>query len=271
MSVLAELPIMCKPSHPVEHLLDGEASAQAHLVVEIDPHGDLTLVVGSGDDEPIMRFLVCSRALARASKAFDAMLYGPFKESKPHDSSAPWVVSLPADDPKTIEAVLHIIHLNVDKIPKCVGQHALFKILVLGDKYMMRLSLKQNVCRWYKKLRSEYLIYDDTLRNREHLSVGRWMGDSDVIWRGLFHFANNCRLEDNTLVYEILPKNNEDGSSENEGSDMKDIYSSPLSVELEHLPKMYIGEFKKSVSRLVIFIPANKIPHKRLSASSVTT
>lgn len=243
---------MCEPPHPVEHLLDDNPSA--HPVVEIDPHGDLILVVGSGDKEPKMRFLVCSRTVARASKAFAAMLYGPFKESRPLGSSTSWVVSLPGDDPKAFEAILHIIHLNLNKIPESVSRHTLFEVFVLGDKYMMRPLLKQNVRRWYKKLSPWYLEYRlNELQIREHLSVARWMSDEAAVWLGLIYYAYNCRQDGSILTYEIrLPKDKEDGSSKDDGSDTEDIYSSPLTVELEHLPRIFIGKLTKKVLYFVV-------------------
>ncbi|KAG8407249.1 hypothetical protein J3458_020738 [Metarhizium acridum] len=60
----------------------------------INRHGDLRLKVGSpqqaGDTIcQSVEFLVCSRALARASPVFDRMLYGAFAEaSHNHAGSA---------------------------------------------------------------------------------------------------------------------------------------------------------------------------------------
>ncbi|KAK1843019.1 hypothetical protein CCHR01_14361 [Colletotrichum chrysophilum] len=55
----------------------------------LDSKGDLYLVVGSDirASDP-STFLVCSKALARASPVFDKMLFGPFAESRPSTESS---------------------------------------------------------------------------------------------------------------------------------------------------------------------------------------
>ncbi|KAJ0372195.1 hypothetical protein COL26b_009237 [Colletotrichum chrysophilum] len=83
----------------------------------LDSKGDLYLVVGSdiraGDPST---FLVCSKALARASPVFDKMLFGPFAESRPSTESSKqdsvWIVHLPGDEPAHFEVVLNILHCN---------------------------------------------------------------------------------------------------------------------------------------------------------------
>ncbi|KAF4420404.1 hypothetical protein CFRS1_v015485 [Colletotrichum fructicola] len=88
-----------------------------------DSKGDLHLVVGSDvrDRDP-STFLVCSKALARASPVFEKMLFGPFAESRSSPESSKqepaWVVHLPEDDPDHMEAVLNILHFNFKEIPR---------------------------------------------------------------------------------------------------------------------------------------------------------
>lgn len=83
--------------------------------VEINPHGDLKLIVG--DDK--VCFVVCSRALSRSAPVWKTMLYGPFMEGKPTDGRD-WKVTLPEDCPDAIEIILNIVHWpgKPEKIPK---------------------------------------------------------------------------------------------------------------------------------------------------------
>lgn len=113
---------------------------------KIDPRGDLTLVVGEEDKA---HFLVCSRAVARASPAFGAMLYGQFKEGKPLDPSASWTVTLPDDDPEAIKIVLHIIHAQFKLVPTKVHGHLFYKLYILADKYLMTDILLPFANLWY--------------------------------------------------------------------------------------------------------------------------
>lgn len=55
--------------------------------IVLDPDGDLHLAVGTAKVNPV-RFVVCSRALARASPVFKAMLFGGFSESSSSSSRA---------------------------------------------------------------------------------------------------------------------------------------------------------------------------------------
>ncbi|KAF4913016.1 hypothetical protein CGCVW01_v010979 [Colletotrichum viniferum] len=105
-----------------------------------DSKGDLHLVVGSDvrDGDP-STFLVCSRALARASPVFDKMLFGPFAEARPSSESSKqesaWVVHLPEDDPEHMEAVLNILHFNFKDIPQHFTPPLFSGMIVIADKY----------------------------------------------------------------------------------------------------------------------------------------
>lgn len=79
----------------------------------LDTHGDLWLHAqgtGSWGDNETVKFKVCSRALARASVVFDAMLYGRFAESEKRVPGADWVVELPDDSGAAMEQLLGIMH-----------------------------------------------------------------------------------------------------------------------------------------------------------------
>lgn len=79
----------------------------------LDAHGDLWLHAqgaGSWGDHETVKFKVCSRALARASVVFHAMLYGRFAESEMRVPGANWVVELPDDSGAAMEQLLGIMH-----------------------------------------------------------------------------------------------------------------------------------------------------------------
>ncbi|KAI0377355.1 hypothetical protein F5Y04DRAFT_264440 [Hypomontagnella monticulosa] len=129
--------------------------------VIIDPDGDLHLTVG--ESNPVT-FLVCSKALARASLVWKKLLYGGFAESVQPDraSGEEWIVKLPEDDPKAIEILLDIIHCRFDRVPTSVALKPapavdralkwsdLYQLTVLTDKYDLTRSLEPWVGRWLK-------------------------------------------------------------------------------------------------------------------------
>jgi hypothetical protein len=86
--------------------------------IVFDPIGDLRLEVNGH-----WSFIVCSRALARASPVFEKMFFGGFSESKPTDPHTKWVVKLPEENVDGLEIILNIIHGNVYKIPKTISDH----------------------------------------------------------------------------------------------------------------------------------------------------
>ncbi|KAI1388136.1 uncharacterized protein F4822DRAFT_430892 [Hypoxylon trugodes] len=88
--------------------------------VVIDPDGDLCLTVGRRN---AITFIVCPKALARASPVWKKLLYGGFAESVQPDKAGgeKWTVALPDDDPKILRVILDIIHYHFDRVPGRVG------------------------------------------------------------------------------------------------------------------------------------------------------
>lgn len=120
--------------------------------VDIDRDGDLTLVVGPEH----RKFLVCSRALSRASSVFKQMLYGnpQWRESRPKDpSELPWIVKLPEDNHDGTKTLLEIIHSRFSHVSNtCATVEELYEILVVADKYDMTKLLRPWVQGWVTSL-----------------------------------------------------------------------------------------------------------------------
>ncbi|KAI4596397.1 hypothetical protein KJ359_005527 [Pestalotiopsis sp. 9143b] len=90
-----------------EHTSDAlEIQVAEPAIVDLDERGDKILTVGAESRNPkkIMRFRVCSRALARVSPVMAAMLFGKFRESTEE------AIDLPDDDADTMEILLRIAH-----------------------------------------------------------------------------------------------------------------------------------------------------------------
>lgn len=136
--------------------MDTESAADCNhseclpTAVEIDPRGDLTLLVGltvcrSPSNEyweerqmppKAVAFRVCSRAVARAARVFAVMLYGNFAEARQPESD--WTVRLPDDDPEAMAKLLPVIHGRVDNFDSSPGfsrPSILYNIAVITDKY----------------------------------------------------------------------------------------------------------------------------------------
>ncbi|KAI1320579.1 hypothetical protein F5Y16DRAFT_389728 [Xylariaceae sp. FL0255] len=152
----------------------------------IDPDGDLHLKVGTGkcyadesqlpkeslsldcDSEhghhhafPII-FLVCSKALSRASPVWKTLLYGKFVESKPSDPLAKWTVELPADDTMAMFTILNIVHGRFECLYPSSPDFGvkrvvdLFNLAVLTDKYDLSRLLRPWISTWMQLPRDSF-------------------------------------------------------------------------------------------------------------------
>ncbi|KAK1625482.1 hypothetical protein BDP81DRAFT_328219, partial [Colletotrichum phormii] len=119
--------------------------------VSFDDRGDLTLKVGNLEDGDVFEFVICSRALARASPVFRAMLFGGFSESKPEGEA--WVVKLPEDRPAPFSILLKIIHGCFCEVPQSLTLEDIYQLLVVTNKYDM-LSLASTWFAPYRNLKA---------------------------------------------------------------------------------------------------------------------
>ncbi|KAF4813313.1 hypothetical protein CGCTS75_v013776 [Colletotrichum tropicale] len=142
---------------------------------DMDPRGDLCLLVtpedgiddglGRDDDDDDaasvkselsdtskngQRFVVCSRALSRASRAFCKMLYGHFAEA---DSSRSKAVNL-NDAIEPMFLALSIIHGRFDVVPARLTVEELFDLLVITNKYQMTGIARPWLHKWVPYLKA---------------------------------------------------------------------------------------------------------------------
>jgi hypothetical protein len=118
-------------------------------LVVLDPRGDLHLEVGDAPEH----FLVCARAMARASKVWDKMLFGNWAESKqklPANTAATWLVTFPDDDPTAVELILNIIHGRFNKVPTTLPTEELYNLTILTDKYDLTWQLSPWADIWFQ-------------------------------------------------------------------------------------------------------------------------
>ncbi|KAK1676065.1 hypothetical protein BDP55DRAFT_768239 [Colletotrichum godetiae] len=103
---------------------------------------------GNLKDGSVVEFVVCSRALARASSVFRAMLLGGFSESKPERDD--WVVELPEVRTAPFSILLKIIHGRFCEVPQSLTLEELYQLLVVTDKYDMVSVIFQLASTWFE-------------------------------------------------------------------------------------------------------------------------
>lgn len=156
-----------------------------------DKRGDLRLVVNGS-----WSFVVCSRALARASTVFDRMLHGGFAESKP--SEGDWVANLPEESLHGLCILLEIIHGNVHTLSREIGEHLesekqaaylLCEVAITADKYELVHIFKPWVGPWLGYCRAQGSYLHEGECNTRWLGELIWcawvFGDEEMLLRGL--------------------------------------------------------------------------------------
>lgn len=142
----------------------------------IDPDGDLLLKVGLALGKE-HEFKVCSSAMRRASPAWKAMLYGPWKESRPVGDD--WVVELPEEDPAPLRIILGMVHGKFELVPRHVSLAQLYDILIPMDKYDMVHMIQPWAHGWVEAVRKptppavKYPDRGDFGKNAELTGYGR--------------------------------------------------------------------------------------------------
>ncbi|KAB5545661.1 hypothetical protein GE09DRAFT_1243407 [Coniochaeta sp. 2T2.1] len=165
----------------------GPQWSDAALRVVFDDEGDLQLKVGRRK----ITLVVCSKSLARTSPVFKKMLFGGLAESKPA-GDVEWVVELPEDDINGMHLLMHIVHGNLEKVPKKMSDSLRFcnapedvstvlrGITCTADKYDMVRLLHPWADAW---LDEGCRVFHGSYKARPHLANGVFWGLNYVTWR----------------------------------------------------------------------------------------
>jgi len=136
-------------------------------------------------NEVPVSYIVCSKTVARASRAWKRLLYGGFAESKPASHSTPsdWVVKLPHDNPESMEIILNIIHSRFGSLPPLADGdniEQLYQLTILTDKYDLTALLQPWAPAWlsWPKKRLQNTILKPSVLELERISWIAWqLGD----------------------------------------------------------------------------------------------
>lgn len=150
--------------------------------IEFDPDGDVVLILpkgcdelderkfkrmpkllaevkesprdGDSDSEPgEVRMRVSSRHLTLVSPVFKSLFKSSFLEGQSLSSAGTAEVSLPDDDPYSLEILLNIIHGRLKKVPSDLSTAELTQVAVLIDKYELHEISLIYSCIWIDSLK----------------------------------------------------------------------------------------------------------------------
>lgn len=158
-----------------------------------DDLGDLQLIVGVDSPDQV-RFLVCSRALSRASPVLKAMFGGPWLEKRPVNSDVDWVVALPEDEPKYMRLIIALAHASYRKVPQEMERDELYQLCFYIDKYGISECLKPWLEKWCRRVVYTNIAGKDAAKT---LWIGWVLGSLDLVERsadGLFEFTKSSEI-----------------------------------------------------------------------------
>ncbi|KAK2029022.1 hypothetical protein LX32DRAFT_663548 [Colletotrichum zoysiae] len=172
----------------------------------LEPRGDLHLRVGKDVEKKPKTYLVCSKAVARASAVFEKMLYGGFAESRPPAEAAQeqrWTVELPDDRQEPTELLLRIAHGRFDGVPEKLELTRLYQFLVVVDKYDAAGATRPWARGWLEGVQA-------ATQNPLLLGVAYQLGDLPTFDAMLRKIADECLIDDDgDLVFGYAGDNRE--------------------------------------------------------------
>ncbi|KPM39819.1 hypothetical protein AK830_g6738 [Neonectria ditissima] len=117
--------------------------------LHVDMHGDLKLRVGrpQGEEKSVKSFVVCSRALARASPIFEEMLYGQVAEPT-HINRNSGVLDLPTHEPESFQLFALASHGLLHQVPRNLSLDQLYDLTTLTHSYDATKTLLPWIKSW---------------------------------------------------------------------------------------------------------------------------
>jgi len=174
--------------------MSSETSGKETVKYEVDPDGDLLLVVS--DNQTTSHILVSSKVLCLVSPAFRAMLTGPFKESldlKNKQGNEPAKQELPDDEPNGMLLLCSLLHFSQhDHLPQPIPSNVLLSFATVADKYGCTPSLRyvaqpllasvdiSTLASRYEMLQASYLL--DIPSAFERFSKAVVLGEGRKVW-----------------------------------------------------------------------------------------
>lgn len=125
-------------------------------LLAVDSEGDLRFEVGQDTEDTTRTLIVCSKAVARASKLFRTMLFGGFAEGN-RNTTSDWTIALPEDNAEAFTTLMHIVHANFNMVPVFVTRDQLYEITILTDKYSMTEVLRPWANAWVSPFVAPYV------------------------------------------------------------------------------------------------------------------
>lgn len=213
-------------------------------IVNIDPNGDLVLVVGANlvgsnstwlSVEKTVAFRVDYKTLARNSSVFKTKFDTKNDHYKPGTSDVGWTEHLPLDSPVGLEFLFLVAHYGgFSKVPDDQSFQEVYEIVCMTVKYNMHPLLKGRAKSWLSTRSPQIELHPatsvKTLWQTRSIAIG--LGDGSLVQKVTHHivhygYINNGHL---TVNEEDLEENSLNISSETIGKLLSIIVHSSLII-----------------------------------------
>ncbi|KAK8075766.1 hypothetical protein PG997_010429 [Apiospora hydei] len=202
---------MASSPQPGEKRKAEEISSDAPLdnIINIDPDGDLVLVVGADlvgsatsffSVEKAVAFRADHRALMRASPVLKTKFDPKSDNHKPGTSEAGWTEHLPDGSPTGMKFLLLVAHAELSQVP--VGQtfQEVYEIVSMAKRLQMLSLLKIRAKSWVTgdfpvaPLQFPLTSGTDAKTLIQAFWIGRGLGDEVLLTRVVNHVTNNSTI-----------------------------------------------------------------------------
>jgi hypothetical protein len=169
--------------------------------ISIDPNGDRTLIVGTGENQKLFR--VSSKAMSLASPVWKAMFTGPYRESTAEE------ISFPEAEPNALLIALRIAHLQFKDLPSSLDFQGLLDLAFICDVYDMVPIIRPFSTDWISAL--EPLA--EQVGHEEWLSIAWTFGLREIFERtarmlvlcASTNAAGQCLNAENQVLDDFTP------------------------------------------------------------------
>ncbi|KAJ1324756.1 BTB/POZ domain-containing protein [Microdochium nivale] len=201
----------------------------------LDAHGDLTLRVLGQEGNAVAEIQVCSRTLARSSKMFDTLLYGPYSESlqKHSTATAPWVVEIGEVDPDVLKTVLRFLHTHDPQPLKWPSEDQLYEIITMIDYLQCEKSFRSLAWSAWRDRISNETRRSSRARCGKLLYVAIYLGLEDDVVQMLGKLQRNANNVQNPELRRFKLRRSELRWPEQEQSPFQDHNDPALPLMLE--------------------------------------
>lgn len=155
--------------------------------IEIDPAGDLRLLVKHGAQQ--ITFQVSSKVMTLASPVWRTMLdpTGPFKESQSDNGE----ITFPDDNSEALLILLLAAHVRFPDVPQELWYEQLLNVCILCDKYDCIALVRPWLPRW----QAHQLWLDSSIYHGEWLFICWTTGDQTNFERFARHYVRTSSAD----------------------------------------------------------------------------